>query len=184
MGLVGPSVSPVLTCHWHVIHVPDPGSPHSRSHPGNSHSRASAPCDSPRSASSIASTGRTRLRCLLRFPTFRLASSPTGRTRLQSQFKSLFEESMIQNKRDSDFSKSLSWRRRRDLSLLARRSSVSPVLTCHWHVIHVPDPGSPHSRSLRLLLAVPDVPPRFIAHRVHSAPVPVQIPLRRKHDAK
>ena len=42
----------------------------------------------------------------------------------------------LHNKRDSDFSKSLSWRRRRDLVLLARRSSVRPALRPHCGLIH------------------------------------------------
>ena len=54
---------------------------------------------------------------------------------------------LCKNKRDSDFSKSLSWRRRRDLSLLARHSSVRPALRPHCGLIH--------------LLAV-QIPPRFL----------------------
>ena len=34
------------------------------------------------------------------------------------------------------------------------------------------EPGNMHSRALQALLAVPDAPPRFIAHWARSAPVP------------
>ena len=43
------------------------------------------------------------------------SEAPPGPHSLPGQFKSLFDENYMQNKRDSDFSKSLSWRRRRDL---------------------------------------------------------------------
>ena len=54
---------------------------------------------------------------------------------------------LCKNKKDSDFSKSLSWRRRRDLSLLSRHSSVRSALRPHRGLIH--------------LLAV-QIPPRLL----------------------